>query len=247
MENALFPPGDLYLRHPQAAGHLSLGLSAIVPQKDQLPVPFLQRGKQLLQRKQIAQPLLRALLRQVYLPAAILLTPRQGKRRRGGGQGLGHILRGTAHAFGYLIHGGLPAQLAAQQLSGAPGGQSQLLQAAAHLYGAPIPEQPADLPQDDRHGIGGKHHPPAGIKGRGGLHQPHAPGLVQVVVFYAPPLKAMGAGVHQPQVVFHAGILYGGRLWFGGNRHFGQTSLVTGLFGSGGGADARWCRPPHGR
>ncbi len=54
LQQPLFPPGDLHLRHPELPGHLGLGLAAVVPQKNQPAVPFLQIGQQLVQRKQVA-------------------------------------------------------------------------------------------------------------------------------------------------------------------------------------------------
>ena len=54
LQQPLFPPGDLHLRHPELPGHLGLGLAAVVPQKNQSAVPFLQSGQQLVQRKQVA-------------------------------------------------------------------------------------------------------------------------------------------------------------------------------------------------
>ena len=54
LQQPFFPPGDLHLRHPELPGHLGLGLAAVVPQKNQPAVPFLQIGQQLVQRKQVA-------------------------------------------------------------------------------------------------------------------------------------------------------------------------------------------------
>ena len=54
LQQPLFPPGDLHLRHPELPGHLGLGLAAVVPQKNQPAVPFLQICQQLVQRKQVA-------------------------------------------------------------------------------------------------------------------------------------------------------------------------------------------------
>ena len=54
LQQPLFPPGDLHLRHPELPGHLGLCLAAVVPQKNQPAVPFLQIGQQLVQRKQVA-------------------------------------------------------------------------------------------------------------------------------------------------------------------------------------------------
>lgn len=44
LQDTLFPTGDLHLCHTETAGDLGLGFAAVVAQKDEAPIPFLQRG-----------------------------------------------------------------------------------------------------------------------------------------------------------------------------------------------------------
>ena len=81
--------------------------------------------------------------------------------------------------------------------------QAQLFERPAHLHGAAIPEQLFDLPQNDRHGIGGKTDAPRLVKAVVGLDQPHAPRAVEVIVLDAPAPEPPGAGMHQPQILLN--------------------------------------------
>ena len=99
-----------------------------------------------------------------------------------------------------LLDGGVTAQPDRQLLPSPHHPQGEFLQRTAHLDSAAVPEQPAHLPEDHRHRIGGKPHAPGKIKGIAGFDQPHASGLEQIVIFNAPALEAMGTGMHQAQV-----------------------------------------------
>ena len=171
---------------------------AEVTQLDQPAVPLLQLGQHLPQREQIGKLLLRRGDRQVQLGAVLLAGERN--RRRSRAQRLHHCLLADLQRLRQLADRRFPAVLLGKLVALAGSLHRELLEAAADLDGAAVPKQPAHLAQNHRHRIGGKAHTPLAVKGVGGFDQPHAARLEQVVVLDTLALKAVGAGVHQPDV-----------------------------------------------
>ena len=98
--------------------------------------------------------------RDIPLPAFLLLAG--GGQAQGGlpgPDGQGHLLGANFQLLGQPGQGGLGAVGLQVPFPGVVHLEAQLLDGAAHLDGAPIPEKLFDLPQDDGHRIGGKQTP----------------------------------------------------------------------------------------
>src|SRR5699024_9108690 len=102
-----------------------------------------------------------------------------------------------------LGHTGLPASLFQAPLPLSADLQAQFFEGTADFDRAAIPEQFFDLPQNDRHGIGGKADAASRIEPVAGLDQPQTSGGIQFLIFDAAALEPSGAGVDQPQVFFN--------------------------------------------
>ena len=71
------------------------------------------------------------------------------------------------------------------------------------MHRAVIAQHAANLPQNQRHGVGGKFHFVFRIKSIDRLDQPHAAPLKQIVVFRAAIAKPPQRVMHQRQIFMH--------------------------------------------
>ena len=180
---------------------MGLGFALEVAVLDELAVPLLQGLQDLVKGQALGHPLLGGLHGHVYL-APVLWTG-EGQGSLSHSQGQGGFLHGNAQALGHLGHSRGFSRLLAELVRCLLGFAPQVPHAPGDPQGPAIPEQAAYLPQDDRHGVGGKFHPPGRVEVLRRFHKPHAPRLEQVVILHTPAQEPAGAQMRQAQVLLH--------------------------------------------
>ena len=160
----------MYLRCSKYAGRFALGSACEKTQTDKPTIPFAEPAHHLCK----ADPVRKCFLRGVdghieFLQTVLIIGGGQAQGRQRGSEG--DLLRGRAQCFcqfgdARLLTGTL--QTALPLLIDL---QRQLLERAAYLDCAAVPEQLFDLAQNDRYGVGGKANAAAGVKSIAGLDQ----------------------------------------------------------------------------
>ena len=82
----------------------------------------------------------------------------------------------------------------------------QLAQTPADMHRAAVAEQPLDLAEDHRHGVGGELQTARAVKAAQRLAQSETSGGVQLLIFHPLARKALAAGVYQPEVLLGEGV-----------------------------------------
>ena len=172
-----------------------------IAQLDELFIPFGQPVHNLLQCDRIGNHILRRRDRDVDLPGTIFFVRRQGDGGHGGGQHLRRLRDIHPQVLRKLADGRLLPALSGQALLFPQGVAGLLLHCPANLHRPAIAKNPADFPQNHRHGIGGESEAARRIEAIRRFNQAHAASLKEVVIFHAAAAEAVCAGMDEPQIV----------------------------------------------
>ena len=178
----------------------ALGQALIIAQFNQHLLAFFQTVHGL-QNGQPIKQLFAVIHRNIQCGISVLTGTVDGHRRLHNTYDLRRLCRIARQQLRQFANGRLPPLPAQKVLPQSRGVERLFLKHPADLHGAAVPKQALDLADDHRHCIGRERIPQGRVKPIHRLDQPHTAGLVQIVILNAPPAKAVGNGMHEPQVL----------------------------------------------
>ena len=118
-------------------------------------------------------------------------------------QGLADLLPGQLQGPGDFVQSWFPVQGGGEGLLALQHPVGHIPDAPGYPNGAVVPEVTADFSGDHWNAVGGEFHLLIGVKIHDGLHETDAAHLKKVIRAFAPLVKALDYGQHQPQIALN--------------------------------------------